>query len=374
MTDTIHSPGRRRRRRGRRLSWPAALALVAAGGVAACGSGTSSTAASAASQVAAGGAAASGAPVPLTLYEADNYAPAVAKGFTAKTGIPVKVVHEATGALLAKIQAEKNNPQWTMFWTDGAEPLQAMDGEGMLVKGFEPTSGTLTAVGSELVPADKSFVPTGATIAGAIVYNAKAVSAPPATWTDLLQPQWKGEVGMNNPAISGPTYPFVAGMMKMLGGVSQGERFFSQLKSNGLHVYQKNGPTLHALTSGEIKVAIVQNVAGIALAEQSPDIKVAYPSRVTLMPSVLGIDAAASAAQRKEAEEFASFVYSPQGQSLMQSGDPTGDSLFFPIIAGRKPLSGVPELSTLPTQTVSPVTWGPQESTIDSWFTNNIVS
>lgn len=67
----------------------------------------------------------------------------------------------------------------------------ARDAEGMLVKGFEP-SGTLTTEGSKLVPADKSYVPTGATIAGAIVYDSKEVSSPPATWADLLQPQWKG--------------------------------------------------------------------------------------------------------------------------------------------------------------------------------------
>lgn len=371
MTDTIYPAAGQRRRRARALPWAAALALAAVCGITACGSGAASSAGAApvGSQVAAGTAA-----VPLTLYEADNYAPAVAKGFTAKTGIPVKVVHEPTGALLAKIQAERDNPQWTMFWTDGAEPLQAMDAEGMLVRGFEPASGTLTSTGRRLVPADKSYIPTGTTVAGAIVYNSKVVSSPPATWTDLLQPQWKGEVGMNNPAISGPTYPFVAGMMAMLGGVSQGERFFSQLKANGLHVYQKNGPTLSALTSGSIKIAIVQNVAGIALALQNHDIKVAYPAKVTLMPSVLGIDSKASAVQQKEAEEFAGFVYSPQGQSLMQSGDPAGDSLFFPIIAGRSPIAGVPELSTLPAQFVSPVTWGPRESGIDAWFTSNIVN
>lgn len=365
MIETLNWPrGRRRRRPGRRRAWSGALALVAVGGLAACGSASTATSHSTASS----------AKVPLTLYEADHYAPAVAKGFTAKTGIPVKIVAESTGTLLSKIQAEKNDPQWSMIWIDGAEPLEAMDAEGMLVKGFEPATGTVTAQASKLVPADKSYVPTGATIAGAIVYNTKAVSSPPATWSDLLQPQWKGEVGMDNPAISGPTYPFVAGIMSMLGGVSQGEQFFSMLKAGGLHVYAKNPQTLAALTSGDIKIAIVQNVAGIGLSEQNHNIKVTYPADSTLLPSDIGIDSKASAQQRKEAEEFASFVYSAKGQSLMQSGDPGGDSLFFPIVSGTKPISGVPDLSTLSTQVVNPVTWGPQEDTINTWFTNNIVN
>ncbi len=111
--------------------------------------------------------------------------------------------------------------------------------------------------------ADRSYTPTGVTLMAALVYNKTKVSAPPATWQQLLQPQWKGNVGMNDPSQSGPTYPFIAGMMNYLGGVSKGEGFFSQLKSNGLIIHPTNGPTLQALTSGQIKLALVQSSAGI---------------------------------------------------------------------------------------------------------------
>ena len=57
-------------------------------------------------------------------------------------------------------------------------------------------------------------------------------------------PQWKGQVGMNDPSQSGPTFPFIAGMMNYLGGVAKGESFFSQLKANGLVINPTNGPTL----------------------------------------------------------------------------------------------------------------------------------
>ena len=46
---------------------------------------------------------------------------------------------------------------------------------------------------------------------------------PPSTWQQLLQPQYKGLVGMNDPSQSGPTFPFIAGMMNYLGGVSSGD-------------------------------------------------------------------------------------------------------------------------------------------------------
>ena len=56
----------------------------------------------------------------------------------------------------------------------------------------------------------------------ALVYNKTKVTDPPTTWQQLLEPQWKGDVGMNDPSQSGPTYPFIAGMMNYLGGVNNG--------------------------------------------------------------------------------------------------------------------------------------------------------
>jgi hypothetical protein len=68
----------------------------------------------------------------------------------------------------------------------------------------------------------------------ALAYNKKKVTAPPTTWQQLLSSQWKGQVGMNDPSQSGPTFPFIAGMMNYLGGVSAGETYFTKLKANGL--------------------------------------------------------------------------------------------------------------------------------------------
>ena len=67
---------------------------------------------------------------------------------------------------------------------------------------------------------------------------------------------------MNDPSQSGPTFPFIAGMMNYLGGVSAGESYFTKLKANGLVIHPTNGPTLQALTSGQINLALVQSSAG----------------------------------------------------------------------------------------------------------------
>jgi iron(III) transport system substrate-binding protein len=356
-------PGRRAGRRPGRVAALVALAAIGAS-LAACSSSTSSTATAAAKEPT----------VPLVVYAAEGYDQAEVNAFQAATGIPTELVDHSTGTLLAKIQAEGDHPQWGLFWSDGNAAYAALDQEHMLVRGFEPDTGHLTALGKKLVPKDESYIPTGLTVAGAIVYNSQTVTDPPTSWTQLTEPEWNGAVGMNNPAISGPTYSLVAGIMQQLGGVGPGERFFSKLAADHLHVYPTNKVTLTALLQGQIKLAIVQNSAGIGFEYQYPQLRVAYPRYVTDLPSVIGIDAKVSKAEQAEAERFADFVYSKKGQQVMLSGDPHGDSLFFPIIEGTAQHKLVPPLSSIPLQFISPTVWGAREGTINQWFTANVVN
>lgn len=312
-----------------------------------------------------------GPPVPLVVYSAQGFDTPVVKAFQQATGIPTTLVDDSTGPLLAKIQAEKNNPQWGLLWVDGAEAFASLDQQGMLLKGYEPNV-SWTDQGRAVLPQDRSYVPTGLTMAGTLVYDTRTVTTPPTSWQDLLQPEWKGAVGMNNPAISGPTYPFVAGMMQYLGGEAQGKDYFTKMKANGLHVYKTNGDTLHALQTGEIKLALIQSSAGLAAGIKTPTIKVAFLPKVSSLPSAIGINAKMSPQVQTEAKMFAEYVLSPAGQQVMLNGDTGGDSLYWPIITGVQPLAGVPPIGGVPAQAVDPYVWGAKESEINQWFSDHI--
>jgi iron(III) transport system substrate-binding protein len=310
--------------------------------------------------------------VTLVVYSAQGYDQAEVTAFHKATGIPVKLDDNSTGPLLTQIEASKNNPNWGLLWVDGTTAFAGLDTQGLLQKGFEPKANW-NSLGLQSLPADKSYTPTGVTLMAALVYNKTKVTTPPGSWQQLLSSQWKGDVGMNDPSQSGPTYPFIAGMMNHLGGVSQGESYFTKLKSNGLIIHPTNGPTLQALTSGQIKLALVQSSAGIGAVLGDKQLTVKYLDPVTLLPSAIGIDAKAPAAERSEAEKFIEFVLSPAGQKVMQSGDPTGDSLYYPVLQGVNPLPSLPSLASVQTQSINPYKWGPMEATINTWFDSSIV-
>ena len=350
-----------------------AIALVAAAGAAAlavAGCGASNAALSGGSPSA---AATGGAGTPLVVYSAQGYDSDVTKAFSAATGIPVKLVDDSTGPLLTKVQAEKNNPQWGLLWVDGDTAFAALDQQGMLAP-YTPSAG-LTAAGQQLVPSDHSYVPVSTTVMAAVIYNAAKTSTVPASYDDLATAPYQGKVGMNDPSQSGPTFPFVAGIMNQLGGqsngVAAGEAYFSKLKSNGLHVYPTNGDTLHALETGQIDYGIIQSSAAageVLKAKKSAtfDPKVVYLPKATLLPGVIGIDKKAPAEVQAEAEKFVDYVLSPAGQKVMQASDPQGDSLYWPIVPGVQAPAALPAMPEF--QRIDPAFWGPLEGQVNSWF------
>jgi iron(III) transport system substrate-binding protein len=350
--------------RGRAASIAAAgIATTAAIVMAAGGAAVASTSHHLSSQV---------ATVPLVVYSAQGYDSAETKAFSKKYHIKVNLDDNSTGPLLTQIEASKNNPKWGLLWVDGATAFAGLDTQHLLLRGFEP-SVSWNSLGTASLPSDESYVPTGITLAGAMAYNSAKVPNPPSTWESLLSSQWKGEVGTNDPSQSGPTYPFIAGIMNYLGGVSAGESFFADLKANGLLINPTNGPTLAALSAGQINIALVQSSAAVGATFTDPSIKVKYLDPVTMLPSAIGIDAKAPKQEQQEAQEFVEFVLSPAGQRVMQTGDPTGDSLYYPVLNGVKPLSALPSLKSVKTQTINPYTWGPRENAINSWYDSNIV-
>lgn len=61
------------------------------------------------------------------------------------------------------------------------------------------------------------------------------------------------------------------------------------------------------------------------------------PPPRTLLPGAIAIDEKASPAVQAEAKKFVEFVLSKRGQKVMQSGDPSGESLYYPVVKDVKP-------------------------------------
>lgn len=310
-------------------------------------------------------------PKELVLYSAEGFDQTVADAFQKKTGIKVKLIDDSTGNVLAKVQAERNNPHWDVAWFDGASSMTTLGQQGMLMTGWKPKNlSNYTSLGKKLLPSNDAYFPSGTTAAGAIAYNTKTLkpSQAPKDWKDLLKPEFKNAVSIANPNISGPAYPLMAGFMQQM-GMQKGKQFYTNLKKNGVKIANENSVALKNLLSGAVKAAIFQDSAILDAKKKGNPIQIVYPtSGVTMLPSVMGIDK--NAPDKQAAKEFVNFVLSKEGQKVMLNTD-TGDALLHPIIKGVNPLPARHDKG-IKWNSLN-ATWAAKhENDLKKWFQDNV--
>jgi iron(III) transport system substrate-binding protein len=290
-------------------------------------------------------------------------------------GTSVSLVDDSTGNILARIEAEKNNPHWDVVWFDGDASMQSLDNQGLLYKWLPANVKNYTSLGTSLIPKDHAFFPTGVTAAGVIVYNTKKLSPAqaPTDWTDLLAPRFKNAVAENDPAFSGPAFPYIAGQLIRQGGhsLTKGESFFLKLKANGLKIFQTNDPTVNSVQTGARLIGIVQDSAFYAAKATGAPLGVVYPkSGVTVLPGEIAINA--KSAHLKEAEAFVSYILSQAGQQKMIHDPNDTDTFYQPIITGITALPGR-QTAGINYQPLDYLWAGANATLIKTWFHNNIV-
>ncbi len=177
------------------------------------------------------------------------------KKFEKDTGIKVNWVRMSTGETLARLLAEKNSPQVSV-WFGGTSPEFITATKRGLLEAYKP------AVSYELDSnqRDKDYHWTGIYF-GAIGFatNDKLIKdlgvSAPRSWDDLLKPEFKGKVSMAYPYTSGTAYTVVSSILQMM-GEQKGWAFIKNLNSQ-IHHYNKSGSA--AVTQagiGEIAVGI----------------------------------------------------------------------------------------------------------------------
>ncbi|MCM3700973.1 ABC transporter substrate-binding protein [Paenibacillus macerans] len=166
----------------------------------------------------------------LTVYIGfqEDHAVAAIKKFTEDTGIEASMIRMSAGEILAKVRAEKDNPQADVWYGGPADTFVQAASEGLLQPYQSPVAEKIDAkykdpegywtgvyVGAVGFASNKEFL------------EKKGVQAP-TKWADLLNPAFKGEIVMADPASSGTAYTAMYSVLKVMGSEEKG---FEYLKS-----------------------------------------------------------------------------------------------------------------------------------------------
>ncbi|MFZ4407935.1 MAG: putative 2-aminoethylphosphonate ABC transporter substrate-binding protein [Paracraurococcus sp.] len=217
----------------------------------------------------------------LTVYTAlenEQLAPLKAAAEAAVPSIEIAWVRDSTGVITARLIAEKANPRADVIWGLSVFSLLQMEAQEML----EPYSPKGAEALRPSMRSDRSPMSwTGMdAFVSAICFNtvvAKEKGLPkPAVWTDLLNPAFKGQIAMPNPASSGTGFLTVAGWIGTKGEAAWD--FMGKLHEN-VQVYTHSGSApCNNAARGEYGVGISLDMRAVTLKNQGAPIEIIVPT------------------------------------------------------------------------------------------------
>jgi iron(III) transport system substrate-binding protein len=179
--------------------------------------------------------------------------------FAKTSGIKVNMSLKGSGEALAQIIAERANPKTDVWFGGTGDPhLQAAEQDLTL----EYKSATLPQLHTwaQQQAAQSKFRTVGI-YSGPLGFGyntelmAKKKLPVPKTWADLLNPAFKGEIQVANPASSGTAYTMVATLVQLMGE----EKAFDYMKAlhRNIGTYTRSGTgPIKAVARGETSVSI----------------------------------------------------------------------------------------------------------------------
>ncbi|WP_166239759.1 extracellular solute-binding protein [Paenibacillus turpanensis] len=306
---------------------------------------------------------------PLTVY-LNDFDEIIGPMFEQATGYKLNLVSGNGAEIMSRIEAEKGNPHWDVVWMDSMPSIHQLGKEGRLLEGWTPKNASgLTDFAQSLVPANRTYYPTGAHAASVLVYNTKSfqADAAPKAWTDLAKAEYKGKIGAADPAVAAPAYPFVAWFFNKQ-GMDGGKAYFDSLFKNGLKVFPKNPNVVKALTGGDIHVAALQESNAYAMKNKNEPIEIVWPEEgAPASVRVAGIQKDTKNAEAAKA--FIEFILDPKiQQELVDKGE---ESYFEPSAKGVSPKKDRKADAKL---VVADPEWAAtHEAEIKTWFADKAV-
>lgn len=251
----------------------------------------------------------------LTLYAAGprGFDRALAASYEKASGDHVDLWASSTGKVLARLEAEANNPHADVVILADQSAGLALQEQGMLLH-YRPRR-LLSGLRPELnLPS--AFLAMGAdTVALAVNTSKVPTAATLRTWRDLLKPALRNQVSMPNPLLSGTAADFVLGFLQHAG--PRGWSYFAKLKARGAIWPGPNAAALAPVKLGarSVLMAAVGHTS-LKAKKQGNSLDLILPTDGTLfIPRPIVI--LKSSRHVATAKRFVDFVLSRAGQKLV---------------------------------------------------------
>jgi iron(III) transport system substrate-binding protein len=265
----------------------------------------------------------------LTVYSASpiGYERQLLARFTADTGIPAEAIRLTSELLYQRVTTESAGKRLGADFVDLSDPtLENQLGDAGILRAYRvPNFNAVPAVLKD--PRGRWYAISRLAIGIAVNSAVVKPGDMPTRWSDLLDPKWKGKIGLANIEAGGTSFtPFLLLHQKY------GAEFWKKLAAQNPRIYATAAPVVADLMRGEVSIAINPNTSAIDQIEAGAPMKFVFPSDGIPSPPELG-GIAASAPHPHAAQLYLNWLTSKRGsQAVAALGE-------YPILPGIAPVS-----------------------------------
>jgi len=283
--------------------------------------------------------------------------------FTKATGVKVRFTFLSSGPAVARIEAEKNNPQADIWYGAPSENHVVLKEKGLSQPYASPNAKDLAAKFKDAEGYWTSFYMNPLGFASNVnILKQKGVE-PPASWADLLKPELKAQVQTPSPQTSGTGYNMVAALVMIMGE----DKAFDYLKklNPSIQTYTQSGTApSKAAAIGQAGVGIQFTPAFLQLIEEG------YPLKITFPKEGVGFEAPAisilkGAPHLDLAKKLVDWSITIPGQNAITDAK----TYFFPVHPQARLAKGLPSFDEVPAINYDAVWAGKEKKRlVDRWI------
>ena len=274
----------------------------------------------------------------LVIYSSQNmpFMEGLSNAFEAQVpGIDVQVLRAPSAEILARLLAEQEASRpvadlYMAWWDTTSEVVK---------RGY---AATYVPAGIEALPDVRD--PDGkwaavAAYASVIGYNSNNVAPAdvPKSFSDLLDPKWKGRVGLVDPRIGGGPYGYYYHIWQLYG-----REYFEALNANEPFILRQAAAMVNAVGAGQVDVSIAGAANWIEAARSGAPVALVYPEDGVSLTYFISV-VLENAPHPNAARVFLDWLVSAEGQTAVSSVQ----NAIYPLRPGISAPEGYPPLSDL---------------------------
>jgi iron(III) transport system substrate-binding protein len=237
--------------------------------------------------------------------------------FEKEFGITVNYVRMSTGEALARLEAEKDNPQFDIMWGGPIDTYIAGKNEGMFEQYESPNTKNLLDQDKYLDP-DNYWAGIYLGSLGFATNKDFLEAHPgleaPTSWDDLLKPEFQDQLLVAHPSTSGTSYTAMATVLQLM-GEEKGWEYLNEYADQVLQFTKSGSAPAKFVGAGEGAVGVVfshdivkQIEAGLPLVLSFPEDGTGY--------EIGGMAIVKGAQHMDAAQKWYDWALTPEAQAL----------------------------------------------------------